>query len=379
MSDRQDNIFMARAIQLARRGLYTCKPNPRVGCVLVKDDKVLSEGWHKRAGQGHAEVEALRKHDDARGATAYVTLEPCSHYGKTPPCSKALIEAGIVRVVAAMQDPNPLVAGQGLQQLRDAGIEVVCGVLETQSEDLNPGFIKRMQYGVPFVTSKLAMSFDGRTAMASGESKWITSEAARADVQRLRASSCAILTGINTVLADNPSLNARIADEVVQPLRVVLDSTLQMPVKAKMASLPGRTLILTCSDDVQKTQALREAGFEVQRLGTDATGRVALDEVMRLLGAMQINEVLVEAGPSLNGALMSGGYIDQCIVYMAPLLMGDAGRGLFTLPGVHSMADAIKFHMDDVQPIGKDLRFKFTFKNLRNSDSAANAEQAPKG
>lgn len=361
MFARQDSAFMARAIQLAKKGLYTCKPNPRVGCVLVRDCKILAEGWHRYAGRGHAEIEALAKTRDARGATAYVTLEPCSHYGKTPPCSKALIDAGIARVVAAMQDPNPLVAGQGLQQLRDAGIDVQCGVLETQAANLNPGFIKRMQYGVPFVTSKLAMSFDGRTAMASGESKWITSEAARADVQRLRAASCALLTGINTVLADDPSLNVRISEECVQPLRVILDSALQMPPEAKMAGLPGRSLILTCSGDVHKTQALREAGYEVQRLAADAQGRVALDEALRFLATLQINEVLVEAGPTLNGALLSGGYIDRCVVYMAPLLMGDAGRGLFSLPGVQSMAAAVKLRLDEVRPVGKDLRITFTF------------------
>jgi diaminohydroxyphosphoribosylaminopyrimidine deaminase/5-amino-6-(5-phosphoribosylamino)uracil reductase len=351
---------MARAIQLAKRGLYTCKPNPRVGCVLAKDGKVLSEGWHRYAGRGHAEIEALAKVPDARGATAYVTLEPCSHYGKTPPCSLALIDAGIVRVVTAMRDPNPLVAGQGLQQLRDAGIDVQCGVLETEAASLNPGFIKRMQSGVPFVTAKLAMSLDGRTATVSGDSKWITSEAARADVQRLRAGSCALLTGINTVLADDPSLNARVPEEtVVQPLRVILDSALQMPVKAKMAALPGRSVILTCSGDAQKTHALRQAGFEVQRLAADAQGRVALDEAMRFLGALQINDVLVEAGPTLNGALLRGGHVDRWVVYMAPLLLGDAGRGLFTLPGVQSMADNVKLEMCDVRPVGKDLRFSF--------------------
>lgn len=360
MSKQQDDsVFMARAIQLAKRGLYTAKPNPRVGCVLVRDGKVLAEGWHRYAGQGHAEVEALAKTADVHGATAYVTLEPCSHYGKTPPCSKALIDAGIVRVVAAMQDPNPLVAGKGLQQLRDAGIAVTCGVLETEAAQLNRGFFKRMQHGMPFVTSKLAMSFDGRTAMASGESKWITSEAARADVQRLRAASCAILTGINTILADDPSLDARVDFEAVQPLRVILDSALQMPLHAKMMNLPGRILILTCSDDACKAQALREAGFEVQQLTADTLGRVDLYEALRFLAMRQINEVLVEAGPTLNGALLSGGYIDRCVVYMAPLVMGDAGRGLFSLPGVQSMADAVKVRIDEVRQVGVDWRFTF--------------------
>jgi diaminohydroxyphosphoribosylaminopyrimidine deaminase/5-amino-6-(5-phosphoribosylamino)uracil reductase len=362
MTDRQDRVFMARAIQLAERGLYTVKPNPRVGCVLVKDGNILAEGWHVRAGQGHAEVEALARTDQARGATAYVTLEPCSHYGKTPPCAKALIDAGVSRVVAAMPDPNPLVAGRGLQQLRDAGIEVQCGLLATRAVRLNPGFTKRMQSGMPFITSKLAMSFDGRTAMPSGESKWITSEAARADVQRLRAASCAILTGINTVLADDPSLTARVPEDVVQPLRVILDSKLQMPLHAKMTQMPGQILVVTCSNDAHKTRALRQAGFEVQCLGDDAQGRVALDETLRFLGSLQINEALVEAGSALNGALLTGGFIDRCIVYMAPLLMGDAGRGLFTLPGVRSMADAVKLEVEEVRPIGRDWRLTFIVK-----------------
>ncbi|MGZ5076118.1 MAG: bifunctional diaminohydroxyphosphoribosylaminopyrimidine deaminase/5-amino-6-(5-phosphoribosylamino)uracil reductase RibD, partial [Methylobacter sp.] len=245
MPASRDAFYMAQAIALAKKGRYTTDPNPRVGCVLVRDDTVIGQGWHAKAGQGHAEVEALKNLADAKGATAYVTLEPCSHHGRTPPCSDALIKAGVSRVVAAMQDPNPKVSGRGLAKLEAAGIEVVCGVLQDDALSLNRGFIKRMTDNRPFVRSKLAMSLDGRTAMASGESKWITSDQARADVHRLRAESSAILTGINTVLADDPALTARIDEEVLQPVRVVLDTHLQMPVTAQMVKLPGRSLILT--------------------------------------------------------------------------------------------------------------------------------------
>jgi diaminohydroxyphosphoribosylaminopyrimidine deaminase/5-amino-6-(5-phosphoribosylamino)uracil reductase len=355
MSARQDAFYMARAIQLAKRGRYTTDPNPRVGCVLVRDGEVIGEGWHVKAGSGHAEVEALKNVRGAQGATAYVTLEPCSHHGKTPPCCDALIKAGVNRVVAAMQDPNPLVVGRGLEKLKAAGIEVSCGVLTEEASLLNRGFIKRMTEKRPFIRSKLAMSLDGRTAMASGESQWITSAEARADVHRLRAESSAILTGINTVLADDPALNARVAWDVVQPLRVVLDSELNMPVTARMANLPGRSLILTCSQDGRKQQALQEAGFEVYLLA-GKIGRLDLPEVMRFLAAQQINEVLIEAGAVLNGALLMENLIDELVVYMAPSILGDQGRGLFHLPGVTMMADKKVLKLLDVRQVGGDLR-----------------------
>jgi diaminohydroxyphosphoribosylaminopyrimidine deaminase/5-amino-6-(5-phosphoribosylamino)uracil reductase len=355
MSVRQDAFYMARAIHLAKKGRYTTDPNPRVGCVLVRDDVVIGEGWHVKAGFGHAEVEALINVQDAQGATAYVTLEPCSHHGKTPPCCDALIKAGVRRVVAAMQDPNPLVAGRGLDKLKAAGIEVTCGVLEEDAIVLNRGFIKRMTENRPFVRSKLAMSLDGRTAMASGESKWITSSEARIDVHKLRAESSAVLTGINTVLADDPALNARVDFDVVQPLRVVLDSQLNMPVTAQMAKLPGRSLILTCSQDDHKQQALQEAGFEVYRLA-GKNGRLDLPEVMGFLAVQQINEVLIEAGAILNGALMTENLIDELIVYMAPSILGDQGRGLFHLPGMMTMADKKMLKLLDVRQVGVDLR-----------------------
>jgi diaminohydroxyphosphoribosylaminopyrimidine deaminase/5-amino-6-(5-phosphoribosylamino)uracil reductase len=358
MTAQRDAFYMARAIQLARKGRYTTDPNPRVGCVLVKDDVVIGEGWHVKAGQGHAEVEALKNTPDARGATAYVTLEPCSHQGRTPPCSDALIKAGVSRVVAAMQDPNPLVSGRGLEKLKAAGIEVVSGVLQEDAQALNRGFIKRMTENRPFVRSKLAMSLDGRTAMASGESKWITSDKSRADVQRLRAESSAILTGISTVLADDPALNARIDGDVLQPVRVVLDTKLTMPISAQMAKLPGRSLILACAEDQQKQQALQQAGFEVHQL-PGKNGRLDLHAVMEFLAGQQINELLVEAGAVLNGALLEEGLVDEVIIYMAPCILGDQGRGLFALPGLQQMADKKQLKLRDVRQVGPDLKLTF--------------------
>jgi diaminohydroxyphosphoribosylaminopyrimidine deaminase/5-amino-6-(5-phosphoribosylamino)uracil reductase len=352
----RDIYYMARAIQLARKGLYTTDPNPRVGCVLVKDDTIIGEGWHKKAGLDHAEIDALKNTKDARGATAYVTLEPCSHHGKTPPCSLALIKAGVSRVVAAMQDPNPQVAGSGLKQLEEAGIEICRGVLQAEAEAINPGFIKRMKENRPWVRSKLAMSLDGRTAMASGESKWITSAAARNDVHRLRAASSAILTGVDTVLADDPSLTARIRDEVLQPLRIVLDTHLRTPAHAQMAKLPGRSLILTGTEDRDKIHRLQQSGFEVYCLAKN-NDRLDLREVLNFLAKQQVNELLVEAGPTLNGALLSEGLVDEWIVYMALSVMGDQGRGLFHLPGVTAMAEKKLLKLMDVRHVGEDLKF----------------------
>jgi diaminohydroxyphosphoribosylaminopyrimidine deaminase/5-amino-6-(5-phosphoribosylamino)uracil reductase len=359
MSSVRDAFYMAQAISLAKKGRYTTDPNPRVGCVLVRDGEVIGQGWHVKAGQGHAEVEALKNVPDAKGATAYVTLEPCSHQGRTPPCCDALIKAGVSRVVAAMQDPNPQVSGSGLEKLKAAGIEVICGVLQEGALALNRGFIKRMTDSRPFVRSKLAMSLDGRTAMASGESKWITSNEARADVHRLRAESSAILTGINTVLADDPALNARVDGDVLQPVRVVLDTHLNMPVTAQMAKLPGRSLILTCAQDEQKQGALQQAGFEVYQLPCE-NGRLDLQAVMDFLGQQQINELLVEAGSVLNGALLDEDWVDEYVIYMAPCILGDQGRGLFNLPGLQQMADKKQLKLRDVRQVGQDLKLTYT-------------------
>ncbi len=355
LTAERDIFYMARAIQLAKKGLYTTDPNPRVGCVIVKDDNIIGEGWHAKAGLDHAEIAALKNTRDAAGATVYVTLEPCSHHGKTPPCSAALIKAGVDRIVAAMPDPNPQVAGSGLEQLKAAGIAVSCGILQHDAEALNPGFIKRMTTYLPYVRSKIAMSLDGRTAIASGESKWITSAEARGDVHRMRAASSAILTGVNTVLADDPALTARIDGEVLQPLRVVLDTRLNSPVNAQMAKLPGRSLILTCSEDQDKIRKLQHSGFEVYRL-PEKNGRIDLHEALIFLADQHINEIMVEAGPTLNGALLNEGLADEWIVYMAPCLLGDEGRGAFKLTDMETMADKKNLTLTDVRQIGGDLK-----------------------
>lgn len=353
-----DARFMARALKLAEKGIYTTDPNPRVGCVLGKDDKVIAEGWHQKAGSVHAEIDALNKVVNAKGATAYVTLEPCSHIGKTGPCCEALIAAGVKRVVVAMQDPNPLVAGRGLKKLQKAGLIVDCGVLQQDAEDLNKGFIKRMSTGLPFIRSKMAMSLDGRTAMASGESQWITGIESRADVQRLRAESSVVLTGINTVLADDPSLNVRLAQDVTQPIRVVLDSHLRTPLTAKMVGLPGQTWVLTCSEDQRKIINLENAGFQVFHIN-EVEGQLDLTAVMLFLGQQQVNTVLVEAGAILNGNLLNANLVDEWLVYMAPCILGDQGRGLFHLPAMQVMNDKKQFNMTAVRRIGSDLKLIF--------------------
>jgi diaminohydroxyphosphoribosylaminopyrimidine deaminase/5-amino-6-(5-phosphoribosylamino)uracil reductase len=353
-----DHHYMARALQLAVRGMNTTDPNPRVGCVLVNDGQVVGEGWHVLAGEPHAEIHALAQAGaKARGATAYITLEPCSHHGRTPPCSTALIEAGVERVVAAMEDPNPQVAGKGLAALSQAGIEVNCGLLAVEAGQLNPGFVKRMRCGLPWVRCKLAMSLDGRTAMASGESRWITGAPARRDVQRLRARSSAVLTGIDTVLADDPSLNVRLEtdDTVRQPVRVVLDSQLRIPADARLLGLPGSTQILTTRTDEQRIAALAKAGVSVNVLpGKD--GRLDLSAVMRHLGEQQFNEIHVEAGPTLCGSLLQAGLVDELVVYLAPHLMGDAARGLFHLPGLERMEQRVKLTIRDIRAVGEDWR-----------------------
>lgn len=357
---------MARAIALARRGLFTTDPNPRVGCVLVRAGRVVGEGFHRRAGGPHAERNALAQAGgDARGATAYVSLEPCCHHGRTPPCTQGLIEAGVGRVIAAMRDPNPRVAGQGLERLSAAGVEVEQGLLETEARALNPGFIQRMEQGRPYVRCKLAMSLDGRTAMAGGESQWITSPAARADVQRLRARSSAIVTGVETVLADDPFMNVRLNaaelsgmypdDPVRQPLRVVLDSHLRMPPTARMLALPGTTLVLHTGGRPAIADALRAAGAELAQVPA-ARGRVDLAAALSHLAGREINEVLLETGPTLAGAALARGLIDELVVYLAPHLMGDGARGLFHLPGLERMEQRVGLEFIDVRAVGPDWR-----------------------
>ncbi|MET0065851.1 MAG: bifunctional diaminohydroxyphosphoribosylaminopyrimidine deaminase/5-amino-6-(5-phosphoribosylamino)uracil reductase RibD [Candidatus Thiodiazotropha sp.] len=366
MSRDQDHRHMARAIQLAARARYTTQPNPQVGCVLVRDGQVVGEGYHRRAGEPHAERNALAEAGDlARGSTAYVTLEPCCHQGRTPPCTEGLIEAGVSRVVAAMRDPNPKVAGQGFDRLRSAGIEVLEGIMQAQAEALNSGFVKRMSRGLPYVRCKLAMSLDGRTAMASGESQWITSAQARSDVQRLRAISGAILTGVGTLLSDDPSLTVRLDHESLEidpdlplprPVRVVLDPVLDTPVESRMLALPGLTLIICQDENPAHGAALEGAGAQVVMLPGEP-GRLDLWEVMRYLASQEINDVLVESGATLAGALLEQGLIDELIVYQAPHIMGDAARGLFHLPEIQRMQQRISLNITDVRQVGPDIRF----------------------
>ncbi|NNJ91236.1 MAG: bifunctional diaminohydroxyphosphoribosylaminopyrimidine deaminase/5-amino-6-(5-phosphoribosylamino)uracil reductase RibD [Gammaproteobacteria bacterium] len=365
-----DYRFMAQAIKLAKKGWYSTHPNPRVGCVIVKNGKIIGEGFHRKAGELHAERNALADcAEDPIGATAYVTLEPCCHHGKTPPCTEGLIEAGIAEVVIAMQDPNPLVAGQGIEKLEKAGITVRAGLLEQQAVALNPGFIKRMSEKRPYVRCKLACSLDGRTAMVSGESVWISSEHSRRDVQLLRAESSAIVTGVGTVLADNPSLNVRLNHqdlslddglEVLQPLRVILDAKLQTPVDAKMLSLTGEILIF-CSHQAS-ADAGRYSQENISVMAVDSDNeQLSLGQVLQVLAEKQVNEVLLETGATLAGSAIQAGLIDELIIYQAPHLMGHEARGLVNLQGLEKMSDRVELNLMDERSIGNDRRLVFSF------------------
>ncbi len=373
MHPQDDLSWMARAIELAWRGLYSTSPNPRVGCVIVRDGELLAEGWHIRAGEGHAEVNALAALQqiggNAAGATAYVTLEPCSHHGRTPPCAEALVNAGVARVVVAMRDPNPLVAGGGLARLETAGIEVVCGVLEAEARKLNPGFIRRMEGGRPWLTLKSAMSLDGRTAMASGESQWITGPQARADVQRLRARSCAILTGVETVLRDDAALTVRpesIAEEFKgelwrQPLRVVLDTQLRLPPTAKLLQEGGPVLIVTANTEPARREALQQAAV-VELAFLDAESRhdgLDVAWVVDALSERGCNEILVEAGAQVAGSVLRAGLVDDWYVYMAPCVLGSAARPLAVWP-MREMAEKQALEIVDIRAVGSDWRIHCT-------------------
>ena len=351
---------MARALELAHRGLYSTDPNPRVGCVIVHGDRIVGEGWHRYAGEPHAEIHALAAAGgDARGATAYVTLEPCRHTGRTGPCTRALIEAGIAKVVAAMSDPNPKVAGRGFAELAAAGIEVETRLMEAQARALNRGFVSRHERDRPWVRCKLAATLDGRTATAAGESQWITGEAARADVHRLRARAGALLTGIGTLLADDPRLDARVEDAecLAPPMRVIADSRLRTPSAARALSVPGRLLVATSGDaDPARIQVLTEGGAEVVPLPEDGRGRVSLCALMNALAERGANEVHTECGPTLAGALLESSLVDEIVMYLAPALLGDAARGMFTLPGVVAMRDRIGLDVTGVTRVGADLR-----------------------
>ncbi len=361
MTPDTDTRMMARALQLARRARYRAMPNPHVGCVLVRDGAVIGEGSTQPPGGNHAEIEALEAAGDAAGATAYVTLEPCSHTGRTGPCTDALAQAGVRRVVAAVEDPNPEVSGRGLEQLRAAGVAVDCGLLEGEARAVAPGYFARMSRGLGRVRAKLAMSLDGRTAMASGESQWITGPAARRDVQRLRAMSCAVVTGVGTVLADDCSLTVRPGELELagaaapppgrQPLRVVLDSGLRTPMDAKVCD--GTSPTLLCHDG--STPPAAEFPVETAVLPRAGEG---LDPhaLVALLAARQCNEILVESGPRLAGSLLRAGLLDELVVYLAPALLGDRARPLLSLP-LDSMGDKVPLEISDVRKVGVDWRF----------------------
>jgi diaminohydroxyphosphoribosylaminopyrimidine deaminase/5-amino-6-(5-phosphoribosylamino)uracil reductase len=347
---------MSQAIQLAQRGRYTCDPNPRVGCVITKDNQLLAEGWHAVAGEVHAEINALAK-CNAAGASVYLTLEPCSHEGRTPPCVNALIDAGVNDVVIAMVDPNPVVSGSGIETLEKAGIGVRLGLLDAEARKLNPGFIKRMTSGLPYVRCKMAMSLDGRTALANGESQWITSEQARHDVHRLRAASSAILTTAESVIKDDPALNARGLDfEFKQAVRVIVDRQLKTPTQAKIFSIPGQIIIYTEHNNAERINTYASStGAEIVALpGSESW----LSNVFsHLANEIQINELMVEAGSRFCGVLLERGLIDELIVYMAPVLLGHDANPLLKLTKIETLNEARHLQINDVRQVGKDLRF----------------------
>jgi diaminohydroxyphosphoribosylaminopyrimidine deaminase/5-amino-6-(5-phosphoribosylamino)uracil reductase len=355
-----DNEFMARALRLAERGLFTTTPNPRVGCVIVRGGEVVGEGFHERAGEAHAEVNALRAAGArADGATAYVTLEPCVHHGRTPPCAEALLAARVKRVVVAMGDPNPKVSGRGFAALRAAGTEVPSGLLEDEARELNVGFVSRMTRGRPWVRLKVASTLDAKTALASGESQWITGEAARRDGHLWRARACAILTGIGTVKDDDPRLTVRDVETPRQPLRVLVDSRLEVPLTARILE-GGHVLVAAAIEDGAKVAALRDRGAEVVVL-PNASGKVELADLVRELGRRALNEIHVEAGFKLNGSLVAAGIVDELLVYIAPKVLGESARGMFNLPGVDRLADARRLRLMDVAQVGDDVRLRLRF------------------
>ncbi|MEK6210780.1 MAG: bifunctional diaminohydroxyphosphoribosylaminopyrimidine deaminase/5-amino-6-(5-phosphoribosylamino)uracil reductase RibD [Pseudomonadota bacterium] len=351
----EDFQFMARALRLAERGLYTTTPNPRVGCVLIKDGRIVGEGWHERAGGPHAEVVALTAAGtNAQGATAYVSLEPCSHHGRTPPCADALIAANVARVVAAMQDPNPQVAGSGLRKLREAGIQVEAGILETEAHELNIGFVSRMTRGRPWMRVKIAASLDGKTALKNKVSRWITGADARRDGHRWRARSCAVMTGIGTLADDDPRLTVRDVETPRQPLRIVLDSRLRITPEAKILE-GGGVLVATATRDEDKNRALARKGAEVVVLPNEEH-KVDLLELAKYLAGRGINEVLVEAGTNLNSALLRAGVVDELLIYLAPHMLGDAARGMFDLGELTEMNKRLQLNIQETRMIGLDLR-----------------------
>lgn len=356
---------MAQAIRLAEKGIYTTRTNPRVGCVIVKDDEVLGQGFHAYPGQPHAEINAIQdaQGTDLTGSTVYVTLEPCAHTGKTPPCVNAILNVKPKKVVIAMQDPNPLVSGKSIEQLKQHGIEIIVGVLEQQAFALNPGFIKRMSSQLPYVRLKMAMSLDGKTALKNGLSEWISGKQSRQDVQYLRARSCAIISGINTVLADDPSLNVRLTmqelgldQEIQQPIRVVLDSKLQMPLNAKMLHIPGETWVFSCHKDVRKIALLEAKNCRVFIQGRRDS--LDLQQVMEALAKEGINEVHTECGSRLAGSLLNKQLVDEVIIYIAPKLLGAQAMGLVDFGELTQMDQALNINVKNVTQIGADIKLQ---------------------
>ena len=364
MFEQQDYQFMARALKLAKKGLYTTYPNPRVGCVIVRDSQILTEGWTQKAGQAHAEAHAIsRSGSSLSGSTVYVTLEPCSHQGKTPPCADALVNSAVKRVVMAVNDPNPRVNGEGVRKLRQAGIKVESGLMENEAREINRGFFSLHERHRPWIRLKTAASLDGKTAMKSGESQWITSKNARLDGQKLRAQSSAILTGVNTVIVDDPSLTVRLDGIDRQPLRVILDSGLRTPPQAKLFTQGGDILILTCLDvGDQKAEQLRTKGANVMQIESD-NGRLSLAKVMETLAAMSINEIHVEAGRTLTGRLISENLADELVIYLAPTLLSDQAQGMFHIPELNKLAQQKKMSWQDIRMIGNDLRLTMRLKS----------------
>lgn len=361
-----DQAFMRRALDLSERGLYTTTPNPRVGAVLVKDGKTIGEGFHQAAGEPHAEANAVRDAgarvgvDAMRGSTLYVTLEPCSHRGRTPPCADMLVDQGVQRVVAAMEDPNPKVAGRGFAKLRAAGVDVRVGLLANEAHEQNIGFVSRMLRGVPWVRLKVAASLDGKTALANGESQWITGPEARRDGHAYRARACAILSGIGTVLEDNPQLNVRDVVTPRQPLKVVVDSSLQTPVDARLLG-EGRVLIATAVENkavqARLTEAAAAHGATLEFVALpNAAGKVDLNALMRELGRRELNEIHVEAGFKLNGSLLREGCVDELLIYFAASIIGDSGQGMFNLPTLEKLDQRRKLKLHRVNQLGDDLR-----------------------
>jgi diaminohydroxyphosphoribosylaminopyrimidine deaminase / 5-amino-6-(5-phosphoribosylamino)uracil reductase len=353
---------MSRAIQLAKRGRYTCEPNPRVGCVISKNDQQIAEGWHAVTGEAHAEVNALNQSDNVSDSTVYITLEPCSHHGRTPPCVDALIKAEVKEVIVAMLDPNPLVSGSGIKQLEKSGITIRQGLLETEAAKLNPGFIKRMTSARPYLRCKMAMSLDGRTALANGDSQWISSEHARRDVHRLRAASSAILSTVDTVIEDDASLNVRNLDfEFKQPVRVIIDRQLKITQQAKLFSIPGKVIIYTEKENDDRIINLESANVEVVSLPESKSWLRNI--FSHLAKEHEINEVMVEAGATFSGVLIEAGLVDELVLYIAPMLLGDNAQALLKLNPLDKLSDATKMKLTDVCQIGRDLRLTYNIQN----------------